>query len=143
MATYHIGGISKKLGLSVDTLRYYEKIDLLPRIARNASGLRVYNDQDISRLQFIQRAQKMSFTLSEISQLMGMRETPQKVRPKVHDLTRRKLNEIEARLVDLKLLRDELRGLLTQCSNSREGCPIITKIDKGNSAYNRRHGGQL
>lgn len=140
MATYRIGTISGRLGLSVDTLRYYERISLIPRVPRNASGLRTYDDRDIARLEFIQRAQKMNFTLSEISQLMRMREAPQMVRPKVRELTRRKLNEIETCLVDLKSLRDELRGLLTQCSNSIEGCPIIEKINKGNSARNRRRG---
>ena len=140
MATYRIGTISGKLGLSVDTLRYYERISLIPRVPRNASGLRAYDDRDIARLEFIQRAQKMNFTLSEISQLMRMREAPQMVRPKVRELTRRKLNEIETCLVDLKSLRDELRGLLTQCSSSREGCPIIEKIDKGKSSLNRRRG---
>ena len=82
MVAYRIGEISDRLDLSVDTLRYYEKISLLPRVARNVSGLRVYNNKDISRLQFIQRAQKMDFALSEISQLMRMREAPQKARTK-------------------------------------------------------------
>ena len=140
MATYRIGTISGRLGLSVDTLRYYERISLIPRVPRNASGLRAYDDRDIARFEFIQRAQKMNFTLSEISQLMRMREAPQMVRPKVRELTRRKLNEIETCLVDLKSLRDELRGLLTQCSSSREGCPIIEEIDKGKSSLNRRRG---
>ncbi len=139
MAAYRIGEISDRLDLSVDTLRYYEKISLLPRVARNASGLRTYDDRDIARLEFIQRAQKMNFTLSEISQLMRMREAPQMVRPEVRELTRRKLDDIEACLADLKTLRNELQLLLNLCDSSADGCPIIEEIDKGNSSRNRQH----
>ena len=55
--SYRIGDVSKSLGLSVDTLRYYEKIGLLPRIHRTAAGIRSYSDKDISRLNFVRRAQ--------------------------------------------------------------------------------------
>lgn len=131
MASYQIGEVSERLGLSVDTLRYYEKIGLLPRVPRNASGLRAYNDKDISRLQFVQRAQKMNFTLAEIGQLLKMREGPQKARPKVRELARRKLEQIEMYLGDLKTLHKELQLLLSLCSSGTDGCPIIERIDEG------------
>ena len=63
---YKIGEIKKITGHSADTLRYYEKIGVLPPIARNASGLRCYDQKDISRLKFIKRTQLMNFTLDEI-----------------------------------------------------------------------------
>ncbi len=140
MAAYRIGEISDRLDLSVDTLRYYEKISLLPRVARNVSGLRAYNDKDVSRLEFIQRAQKMNFTLAEIGQLLKMREGPQKARTKARKLIQQKLAEIETCLTDLKALRDELRLLLSRCAISMDGCPIIEEIDKGNAPRNRRRG---
>ncbi|MEK7758413.1 MAG: MerR family transcriptional regulator, partial [Pseudomonadota bacterium] len=59
--------MTQLLGLSADTLRYYEKIGLLQRISRNTAGVRYYSEQDISRLRFIQRAQKMNFSLAEIA----------------------------------------------------------------------------
>ncbi len=64
---YQIGEVTRRLNISADTLRYYEKIHLLPPIARNASGLRSYCDKDLSRLKFIKRAQRMGFSLEEIS----------------------------------------------------------------------------
>ena len=140
MAAYRIGTISGRLGLSVDTLRYYERISLIPRVPRNASGLRTYDDRDIARLEFIQRAQKMNFSLAEIGGLLKMRERPQKARPKVRELTQRKLDETETYLADLKTLRNELQLLLNLCSSSADGCPIIEDIDKGNSSRNRRRG---
>jgi DNA-binding transcriptional MerR regulator len=143
MATYQIGQVSERLGLSNDTLRYYEKIGLLPRVSRNLSGLRAYNDKDISSLYFIQRAQKMNFTLAEISELMRMREAPQTARPKVRGLTRRKLNEIETYLADLKALRDELRLLLNVCARSKDTCPIIEDFGKEGSFSKHQGNRQL
>lgn len=58
MTIYRIGDVTKLIGLTADTLRYYEKIKLIPKVSRNASGIREYDDKDISRLKFIQRAQK-------------------------------------------------------------------------------------
>ncbi len=130
MGVYKIGEISRRLGLSVDTLRYYEKIGLLPRVARNASGLRVYDDKDVSRLRFIGRAQKMNFTLAEIADLLRMRENPRRARDDVRKLTARKLADIEAYLGDLKALRNELQLLLGLCASRADGCAIIERIDK-------------
>jgi DNA-binding transcriptional MerR regulator len=129
MTDYRIGDISKQLGLTADTLRYYEKISLLPKVSRTASGIRVYGDKDISRLKFIQRAQKMNFSLAEIASLLQMREDPQHARSEVRELTHKKLAEIKSHLQDLTTLRDELTLLSNLCAGSEEGCPIIEGIE--------------
>ena len=131
MDTYRIKEVSEQTGLSADTLRYYEKIKLLPKVPRNASGVRIYSDKDISRLRFIQRAQKMNFSLEEIKNLMSMRENPQKARKSVRTLTQQKLHEVEDHLKELTTLRNELTLLVNLCSASKDGCPIIETIDKG------------
>lgn len=124
-----IGEVVAMLDLSADTLRYYEKIKLLPRVQRNAAGVRLYSDKDLSRLRFIKRAQKMSFTLNEIGQLLGFRENPQKAKPKVRELAHQKLTVIDERLSELSTLRDELRLLTNLCGANPNGCPILDKID--------------
>jgi DNA-binding transcriptional MerR regulator len=130
MGQYRIGEIAAKLGLSADTLRYYEKIGLLPRVARQDSGVRLYNDKDLSRLRFIRRAQKMDFTLAEIGALLKMRDSPQTARKAVRDLTAHKLSEVEGHLGELKTLRDELRLLLSLCAGTRKGCGILKEMDR-------------
>lgn len=129
MSADQIGDVSKRLGLSADTLRYYEKIRLLPRVARNGAGQRLYGEKDISRLRFVQRAQRMNFTLAEIGQLLEMRENPQKARAAVRKLTQKKLSDIEQHLDDLTTLRKELRLLVNLCQGAEEGCPIIESIE--------------
>lgn len=130
MSAYRIGDVTKLIGLTADTLRYYEKIKLLPKVSRNVSGIREYDDRDISRLKFIQRAQKMNFSLAEISELLKMRENPQKVRSEVRQLTAKKLVEVDGHLETLTTLRNELQLLLNLCQGSEEGCPIIEGIDE-------------
>jgi len=132
MSNYRIGEIGRQLGLTADTLRYYEKIGLLNNISRTASGIRVYSEKDISQLKFIQRAQKMNFTLAEIKDLLQMREAPQHARTEVRELTHRKLVEIETHLQDLTTLRNELTLLVNLCTGSEEGCPIIESIEENN-----------
>ena len=133
MKSYHIGDVSKLLGISADTLRYYEKIGLLPAINRTVSGIRVYIERDLSRLRFIRRAQKMQFSLKEIAELLKMREDPQHARDVVRILTRSKLSEVEEHLDDLQFLRNELQLLLNLCTASEDGCPIIEGIDEDDS----------
>lgn len=133
MAQYRIGDVTEKLGLSADTLRYYEKIGLLPKVGRSGAGIRLYNDQDLSRLKFIQRTQRMDFTLAEIGELVKMREAPQKARKRVRELTAHKLAEVETRLVELKTLRNELALLMNICSAGGKTCGIIKEINKRGS----------
>lgn len=130
---YRIGDMARLLEVSADTLRYYEKIGLLPRVGRSGSGLREYGMGDVSRLRFIQRAQKMGFSLAEIAHLLVMRENPQQARDEIRTLTSDKLQEVELHLKDLTLLRDELRLLLNLCRGAKDGCPIIETIDQPSS----------
>lgn len=131
MAEHRIGDVAKALSVSVDTLRYYEKCGLVPRVARDASRSRVYTERDISQLKFIRRAQQMNFSLAEIRQLLELREDPQHVRTEVSQLAARKLSGIEAQLDDLTTLRNELTLLLNLCRNADEGCPILEHLDEG------------
>ena len=126
---YQIGEVTRLLKLSADTLRYYEKIKLLPAIARTAAGLRCYSSRDISRLKFIRRAQRMGFSLDEIAQLLVFREAPQDAKPETRRLAGEKLKDIEARFAELQLWRNELRLLVNLCHGSEDGCPIIEGLE--------------
>ncbi|HHO58807.1 MAG TPA: heavy metal-responsive transcriptional regulator [Thiotrichales bacterium] len=128
---YKIGEVKKITGLSADTLRYYEKLGVLSGVSRNAAGVRLYSDKNISTLNFIKRAQQMNFSLLEIKALVSMRENPQHARDSVRQLTADKLKQIEAQLDDLTTLRNEMRLLLNLCHASEGGCPIIEGLDAG------------
>ena len=125
-----IGEVVAELAISADTLRYYEKIKLLPRVQRNSAGLRLYTKQDISRIKFIKRAQKMSFSLEAIGQLLAFRENPQTAKSQVRQLAHDKLEIVKQRVEDLVLLRDELTLLVSLCGTSESGCPILEELDQ-------------
>jgi len=133
-AAYKIGDVQTLLGISADTLRYYEKIGLLPPVQRTASGMRRYLPRDISNLRFIQRAKTMNFSLDEIAQLLMMRQDPQNVRSEVRELTRTKLAEIESHLRELGTLKNELTLLVNLCQSADDGCPILDEIQSGKPA---------
>jgi len=126
---FKIGEVTKITGMTADTLRYYEKFGLIPNISRNSSGVRLYSEKNLSHLKFIKRAQNMNFSLSEIKDLLSMREDPQNAKDSVRLLTADKLNSIEKQLAELSTLRNELTLLLNLCRSSKQGCPIIEGID--------------
>jgi DNA-binding transcriptional MerR regulator len=128
--TYKISDVVEQTELSADTLRYYEKIGLLKNISRAPSGVRLYSDQDLSRLRFIQRAKTMNFSLDEIAKLLQMRENPGRAKKSVRQLTQDKLVEVEAHLKTLSTLQKELTLLVNLCMGSKQGCPIIDDINR-------------
>lgn len=130
MSPKTIGEVARTLDLSIDTIRYYERCGVLPPIRRTASGIRVYSEKDISRLRFVQRAQKMKFTLGEIGELLKLRDNPRFVRKEVRALAARKLGEIESTLSELETLRGELTLLINLCEGAGAGCPILDGIEK-------------
>ncbi len=125
-----IGDVAKQFGVSAHTLRYYEKIGLLPPVSKDSSGRRVYTRRDIKRLHFIKRAQRMHFSLKEIGELISLDKAQLVEKPKVQELVIEKLNDIEESLKDLKLLKKELTAMLSSCLSSTKDdqCPIIEGI---------------
>ncbi|MEM7359387.1 MAG: heavy metal-responsive transcriptional regulator [Pseudomonadota bacterium] len=128
-----IGAVAEKFGVTVHTLRYYEKIGLLAPISKNSAGRRVYSSSDIERLHFIKRAQRMHFSLKEISALLEVERNSSRQKPQAQKLVAEKLGEIEDSLQDLIILKEDLSNMLNACLSSGEGedCPIIEGIGKG------------
>lgn len=124
-----IGEAAAEIGLSADTLRYYEKIHLLPAPGRTAGGKRLYRDQDIARLRFIQRAQSVGFSLAEIGKLLRFRENPAKSRRSVRELAAKKHAEVKQQIALLHTVEAELALLLEMCRGESDTCPILTKLD--------------
>lgn len=131
MSLLAIGDVTHRTGLSADTLRYYERIGLLPRVTRDTGGRRRYGEGDLARLRFIQRAQRMNFRLEEIARLLEMRANPLRARDSVRRLTAQKLRDVDAQLRDLALLRNELSLLVNLCTQARGPCPILDELASG------------
>ena len=127
-----IGDVAKRAGVSIDTLRYYEKVRLLPQPARSAGGFRLFAPEQIERVRFIKQAQELGFSLEEIRGLLatGGAEECRSVR----DLLKRKLSELDERLKAMKGFRRLLARQLSACDQElkRHGesasCPVVVGI---------------
>lgn len=121
-----IGGLSEKTGCHIETIRYYEKVGLLPKPMRSDGGHRLYGAEQVKRLVFIRRGRELGFSLADIRTLLllvdGKRYTCQQVKT----LMEKHLGDIQKKISDLKKLQKTLADISAQC---REGkvpkCPII------------------
>src|SRR5882724_9468860 len=112
--THKIGAVARRASLGVETLRYYERLGLLGSPRRTDSGYRLYGDSIFPRLDFIRKAQAMGFTLDEIGRIIQESETGQSPCAEVRRIARRKLEELDQRLKQLRLYRNELARTLTE-----------------------------
>lgn len=122
-----------KVGLSADTLRYYERLGVIPRPRRTSGGLRRYDDDVLSHVRFVQQAQSLGLTLIDIRQLLidqgrGGRDRCRRVR----DLLQRRLTEVDAQLAELRAFRQTLQPHLEECERALEtespACPVIAEL---------------
>ena len=125
-----IGQLAMQVGVSIDTVRYYERHGLLPQPQRRASGYRHYGKQDIARLRFIRRAKDLGFSLHEIQELLHLSESSNADRAEVRSLAKRRLDDIEHKLRELEAMRATLTKLVGLCSGrgALQGCPIIETL---------------
>lgn len=124
-----IGAAAAAVGIAPDTLRYYEKIRLVPRPARNAGGRRVYREKDIARLRFVKRAQALGFNLRDVGQLLRLREDPVKCSKAVRALAAQKRDALEAQLREVERMHRELSLLLNLCTGAADHCPILDRME--------------
>lgn len=121
-----IGELARRVGIPIDTVRYYERNGLLPPPARRASGYREYEDSDIPRLRFVLRAKMLGFSLIEIRELLELSDEHHGDVRNLRATARAKLAEVEARLAHLMRIRDALRAMVDACPGDGPvtGCPI-------------------
>ena len=112
-----IGEISKRAGVPVETVRYYEKIDLLPAPDRDASGYRAYRTAHLERLQFIRRCRTLDMAQDEIRELIRLTEQPDADCHDVDALLARHLRHVRERLQELANLEQTLEQLQHACSD--------------------------
>ncbi|HYJ89063.1 MAG TPA: MerR family transcriptional regulator [Pyrinomonadaceae bacterium] len=133
-----IGEIAARAGVSVDTVRYYEKRRLLPRAPRTEGGFRVFGPEAVERVQFIKQAQDIGLSLEEIGQLLATGGADECLR--MRDLLRVKLREIDERMVLMRKFRQTLVRHLRSCEKELDAqgeaasCPVVVEISHTRNA---------
>jgi len=113
-----IGKLAKQAGVSVQTIRFYERRGLLPNPQRKESGYRIYGEEDLRRLRFIRQAKALRFALEEIGKLLRTREKGLSPCCDVISMGERHLKEVEEQIGELKRFRDELKQAIQQWKRS-------------------------
>lgn len=126
-----IGEVAKSSGVSIETIRYYEREGLLAAAERKESGYRVFNQDHVRRLRFIQKAKTLGFSLREISELLSIREDPKGSSREVKALARAKLVDIEEKIRVLQRMKRSLKPLVDSCpgQGAKSACPILEALD--------------
>jgi MerR family mercuric resistance operon transcriptional regulator len=123
-----IGRLSSETDLGIEAIRFYERKGLLPKPPRSSSGHRVFPPDAISRINFIQQARNLGFTLDEIGELLVLRVDPKVSCDDVKERVEMKLRSVEEKLKTLTRIKKTLKDLIAACEEGRPSvgeCPII------------------
>lgn len=129
-----VGELAREAGINLETMRYYEKIGLMPRPKRQESRYRYYDESDLARVRFIVRSKELGFTLKETKELLSMRIDSETKCEAMKELALRKVADIWTRIKDLESIASHLQSLANQCTDgemSIEECPIVNALDEG------------
>jgi MerR family mercuric resistance operon transcriptional regulator len=125
-----IGALSRLSGVNIETIRYYERIKMLPPPPRTTSGRRIYGSTDLRTLGFIRRSRELGFSLIEIRTLLRLGAPGLASCSEVKEIATRHLEDIRAKLRDLKKLERLLSKSVAKCSGkTAPNCPVLDILD--------------
>src|SRR5258706_1483124 len=127
-----IGQVARQAGVGVETVRFYEREGLLEEPPRRASGYRQYSEQVVKRIHFIKRAQKLGFSLKEITELLTLRVDGQTSCEEVKQRTEAKIAEVEQKFSELQRIRQALLQVATLCTGQgpASACPMLDALEQ-------------
>jgi MerR family Zn(II)-responsive transcriptional regulator of zntA len=141
---YRIGEIAKLADVTPDTIRYYEKQQMMDHGGRTEGGFRLYTDHDLKRLKFIRHARQLGFTLESIRELLSIRVDPEHhTCQESKSIVQARLSEVEARIEEMQAMRRSLQKLNDACcgtAHSSVYCSILEALEQGlaNNTANSR-----
>ena len=137
MKSFTIGQLAKHVGIGVETVRFYEKKGLIRQPSRRESGYRKYSEEVVQRLQFIQQAKGLGFTLHEIQELLALSLSQELACDEIRAHAETKIRDIEARIASLEIIKSSLQILVNSCIKNeiRGTCPIIEVLEDGHTPF--------
>ena len=135
----HISTATRLSGLSARMIRHYESLGLLPGIARSESGYRLYDENDIHTLRFIQRGRSLGFGMEQLTELLGLWRDQGRSSAQVRQLAQRHADALAQRIADMQAMQDTLQTLIHAChGDARPECPILDSL----ADHGGNHGSQ-
>ena len=127
-----IGDLSRLAGVNIETIRYYERIGVLPVPARQENGRRSYTEVDARRLGFVRHARELGFDLAAVRALLALQEQPQASCEDASRIAQAQLAEVESRIARLLNLRKELSRMVKECGRGVVAeCRVIEALAAG------------
>ena len=124
-----IGELSKQSGVNIETIRYYERIGIMPAPARSAGGYRIYRPEHVRRLGFVRRGRELGFALDALRGLLELVGGHAYTCAEVHALTLQHLTAIRSKIADLRRLERVMQGMAAQCRRERiPDCPVVDAL---------------
>ena len=123
MRVFAIGALAKAAGISTPAIRYYEEIGLLPPANRTASGQRHYDESDIGRLTFIKQCRDFGFSIQQVRVLLDLSISTERDCVETRDIAQAHLDEVRAKIVELRALETRLQRFVTRCNDACIGGP--------------------
>lgn len=111
-----IGDLSRAAGVNIETIRYYERIGMLPKPARQGNGRRTYSEEDARRLGFIRHARELGFEQVNVRTLLALQEQPEASCEDASRIAHAQLKAVENRIARLQSLRAELARMVSECA---------------------------
>lgn len=128
-AGIQIGELSRRTGCNIETIRYYERIALLPAPARSAGRYRIYDTGDVRRLTFIRRSRELGFTLDAVRALLELSDNGDAACAEVRQVAASHLAEVRAKIADLQAMEHILAEAVQRCAaDGLPGCPIMDAL---------------
>lgn len=121
--------LARNTGCNLETIRYYEKIGMMPHPPRTASGYRIYDDGHVYRLRFILRARELGFAIEQIRGLLELVDGGTQTCAEVKERTQRHLADVRAKIADLRRIEKVLATTAAQCSGDEvPECPVLDAL---------------
>lgn len=126
-----IGRLAALSGVNLETIRYYERIGLMPAPGRTEGGHRLYEDAERRRLSFIRRSRELGFNIEEIRALIDLATSSRRSCDAVQPIAAAHLKDVRAKLADLKRLEAVLAETVRQCTNqsAAPACPLLDALE--------------
>jgi MerR family Zn(II)-responsive transcriptional regulator of zntA len=127
---FTIGELARRAEVTRDTIRFYERVGLLPPPTRTRSGYRIFGDADVRRVRFVREAQSIGLTLDGIQELLSVSEmqTPEECRRVAEQLARR-IDEIDEKIRELQTFRERLEVNRQHCQEAHgSSCPVVLDL---------------
>ncbi len=131
MEIFSIGQVTRRAGVGVETIRFYEREGLLEVPERRASGYRQYSQDAVIQIRFIKRAQQLGFSLKEILELLTLRVDGQTSCEQVKERAAAKRAEVEQKMVELQRMRQALLHVASLCAEEGPSCrcPMLDALE--------------